>query len=224
MQRSRPQEAFPRESTYYAHRNEHLIAAVSRLEPRPRVLLDVGCGAGATGVELMKRLGVEVHGVEISAEPAAKASQVLDRVIEGDIEELATVLPYEKSSIDCIMFGDVLEHLIDPWAVLAGLRGYLRSGGAVLACIPNIRHYSASLRLLLLDRWDYTKEGVLDKTHLRFFTRASAVRMVEDAGYVVEEVSPLRYGSRLFRIANLLALGALRPLSVIQYLLRARKP
>jgi hypothetical protein len=112
-------------------------------------------------------------------------------------------LPYERritgsfpddlpatEPFDCIVFNDVLEHMIDPWSVLATTRSLLSARGVVVASIPNIRHVSVLLPLLVRGRWSYMEWGVLDRTHLRFFTRRSMISMFEGAGYRVTHIEP----------------------------------
>ena len=86
-----------------------------------------------------------------------------------------------RGSVDALVFGDVLEHLRDPWATLQSLSGLLRDGGALVACIPNISHWSI-VAGLLAGRFDYAEEGLLDRTHLRFFTLRSILDLVRRAG------------------------------------------
>jgi len=99
--------------------------------------------------------------------------------------ELADIFP--GRDFDGIVFGDVLEHLMDPDAVLRSAVQLLAAGGAVVICVPNVTH--GSLRLALLQgRWDYRETGLLDRTRVRFFTRESVVRMVADAGLHITDL------------------------------------
>src|SRR5204863_1150032 len=91
--------------------------------------------------------------------------------------------------VDCLVCGDVLEHMADPWGVLARLSRWVRDGGQVLACIPNVQHYSVLVDLLR-GRWEYREEGLLDRTHLRFFTFAGVQDLFTRAGLHVFEVVP----------------------------------
>ena len=145
-----------------------------------RRILDVGCGEGAFGALLKRRRGCEVHGVERFPPAAAAARRVLDSVTEGDAESAR--LPFDDGSFDCLVYADVLEHLVDPWRALRDHVRLLRPGGRVVASVPNVRHLGVVLRLLLLGRIDYADEGILDRTHLRFFTRRSLLALLEGAG------------------------------------------
>lgn len=149
-------------------------------------VLDVGCAGGAFGRALQEaRPGVLVDGIEADPTSAQLAAGAYRRVITGVCPE---DLPSER--YDAIVCNDVLEHMIDPWTAVADLRHHLRPGGCVIASIPNMRHWSA-LGPLLRGRWDYRSHGVLDRTHLRWFTKATMAELFEDAGYKVRLVEKL---------------------------------
>ena len=153
---------------------------IQALVPRSaRRILDVGCAAGALGQALKARQDCEVTGVETVPDAAEAARAVLDRVHLGDIALVASSLP--QSYFDCIVLADVLEHLVDPARVLAALRPLLAPGGQFILSIPNVRHWSV-VRALLEGRWDYAEAGLLDRTHLRFFTRATIEELLRDVG------------------------------------------
>jgi SAM-dependent methyltransferase len=177
---------FPRPKPPGYHRmvNPPLLRAVP---PGARVVLDVGCGAGAHGT-LLKREDPRrvVLGVELDPAAAEEARAVLDRVFVADAE--AGDLPLEPGSVDCLLYGDVLEHLRDPEAVLARHRRLLRPGGAAVVSVPNVGHHGVIAALLRGD-FPYAPAGVLDATHLRFFTLASFAKLLLDAGYAPEPVS-----------------------------------
>jgi 2-polyprenyl-3-methyl-5-hydroxy-6-metoxy-1,4-benzoquinol methylase len=122
-----------------------------------------------------------VDGVEIDPEAARQAREICDKVWVGDLEKMNCD---EFGQYDLILFGDVLEHLVDPVAVLRRLREHLNPPGVLVASIPNVANWSMRLRLLA-GRFDYTDRGLLDRTHLRFFTKRTAVRLIEDGGFTV---------------------------------------
>ena len=138
-----------------------------------------------TGNELKKKTGVFVAGVEIDPRAAAEARKVLDDVVEGDIEVLD--LPYKNKNFDCILFADVLEHLIDPLSVLKKTRKFLKSDGTVIASLPNVQ-YLGLIHHLIEGNWTYQDEGILDRTHLRFFTFNEMEKLFNDAGYEIIKV------------------------------------
>ena len=150
-----------------------------------RRILDVGCAAGRLGADLKKRQQAEVWGVEYVADAAALAADELDRVITGSIEEALPQLP--DGYFDTIICADVLEHLVNPWQVLLDLRTKLADGGELVASIPNVRHWSV-VRGLLEGHWQYCDAGILDRTHLRFFTLEGVGQLFDVAGFELKEL------------------------------------
>jgi 2-polyprenyl-3-methyl-5-hydroxy-6-metoxy-1,4-benzoquinol methylase len=147
-------------------------------------VLDVGCSSGYLAAPLSQR-GNTIVGVELDPAAAHEAERWCERVIVGDVE--TTELPLEAASFDVVLCGDVIEHLRDPGAVLARLRPLLRPGGRLVASTPNVANWALRLSLLA-GRWRYTERGLLDRTHVHLFTRATLVETVERAGYRVERV------------------------------------
>jgi SAM-dependent methyltransferase len=151
---------------------------------RDKIVLDVGCAAGDTASMLIAR-DCRVSGVDIDASAAEPAREILDELVIADIDRSPLSEHFKAESFDAVIFGDVLEHLADPWAALRDSATLLRTGGRVLVSIPNVAH--AALRLSLLGgRWDYTQTGLLDRTHLRFFTLDGVCELMESAGLVIE--------------------------------------
>lgn len=149
---------------------------------RNRDVLDVGCASGELA-RAMRRRGCRVSGIEGDAVAAEAAQSELEFLVVGDLEEMDLADALEGRTFDVIVFGDVLEHLRDPTAVLRQAPGIVRPGGSVVLSIPNIAH--ASVRLALL-RGDFTYRplGLLDETHVRFFTRSSVLALLDEAGLV----------------------------------------
>lgn len=142
----------------------------------------------ATGymTRALKERGCRVTGIEIDADAAVIAEEFCEHMIVGDIETMDLAEAFKDERFDVAVFGDVLEHLLDPGRVLREIRGLLAPGGYVAASVPNVAH--ASLRLALLrGDFTYTDLGLLDRTHLRFFTRESLKELFREAGYVIEE-------------------------------------
>jgi 2-polyprenyl-3-methyl-5-hydroxy-6-metoxy-1,4-benzoquinol methylase/uncharacterized coiled-coil protein SlyX len=156
---------------------------IVELVGRDKRVLDVGTSTGYLAKVLVQR-GCSVTGIELDLEAARKAEEHCERVIVGDVE---TLDPYEELGgklFDVIVFGDVLEHLKGPLRALLRLRPFLRSEGYVVASIPNVAH--GSVRLALLQgKFEYHPQGLLDDTHLRFFTRESVERLFDDAGFEI---------------------------------------
>jgi 2-polyprenyl-3-methyl-5-hydroxy-6-metoxy-1,4-benzoquinol methylase len=156
---------------------------VSLVPPATRVL-EFGCATGYMSKVLKDRLGCTVVGVEIDPEAAALAEQHTERVIVGDAEKIDYAAELAGEEFDVVLFADVLEHLKEPAEVLRRVRPFVAENGVVVASIPNIAH--ASVRLALLGgEFRYREWGLLDDTHLRFFTRASIQDLFEETGYVI---------------------------------------
>jgi SAM-dependent methyltransferase len=177
-------------SGYYDNPRGPLLDLLSQA---PAHMLDVGCGNGATGaLAKMRWPGVRVTGIEIVPEAAERAAQRLDRVIAGSAETL-DFSAAGLHDIDAVLLADVLEHLLDPWSFLERLRGALAPHAVVAASIPNVAN------LWLLDelaagRFDYSDDGLLDRTHVRFFTRKSIGELFERTGYTIERWDRLTDG------------------------------
>jgi len=186
-------------------------------------ILDVGCGYGGLGRTLLAS-GVEhVFGVEINPNAASQLDGVYANYWIGDVEQVS--LPADVEAFDCIVFADVLEHLRDPWGTLKRYRQWLKPGGYVVASIPNVRNIALLYNLAIRGRWRYEESGLLDRTHLRFFTRGEILDLFAGAGLEVELIRENRESLSLARRVLAAPVLALIPdLGVCQYLLRARRP
>jgi 2-polyprenyl-3-methyl-5-hydroxy-6-metoxy-1,4-benzoquinol methylase len=177
-----------------------------------KAILDVGCGGGDFGVGLRQRCPAsEIFGVEINHEVAERAPAVYSKVYVGDVNSVLTHLP--DRFFDLIVFNDLLEHLIDPYTCLASCSQILRPGGRILASIPNMRFWPVLSELVFQSDWRYRDAGVMDETHLRFFTEKSIRRMFDDAGFAIEQIRGINKTwivSWRWRILNLLFRGQLK--------------
>lgn len=161
-------------------------ALIAELVGTDKRVLDVGCATGYLAAVLAGR-GCEVVGIEVDPEAASRAEEHCERVLVGDVEEMDLERDLEGEAFDVILFGDVLEHLKDPSRALERLGPFLREGGEVVASIPNVAH--GSVRLALLQgEFRYRRLGLMDDTHLRFFTRESVERLFEEARLLITEL------------------------------------
>jgi 2-polyprenyl-3-methyl-5-hydroxy-6-metoxy-1,4-benzoquinol methylase len=157
-------------------------------------VLELGCGAGAAGALALSQgkcgtwVGIERHGAA-----ASEAARVLTDVIVGDVDSLD--IPYAEANFDLLLMGEVLEHLPDPEATLRRLVRFLKPGGAALASTPNIGHWRI-IAGLLAGRFDYEAQGVMDRTHLKWFTPRSLKRAFVQAGLVDVSVQALGWRPR----------------------------
>lgn len=198
-------------------------AFVQELPRNPSArLLEVGCGNGKTAA-FAKSEGKcgWCTGVELCEGPAAEARKRLDEVFVGNVEQLELDLP--AASFDILILSEVLEHLADPGAVLRKLRRFLKPGAIVLAGSPNVCHHSV-VRMVVAGRWDYEGKGIMDATHLRWFTARSFRALFADAGYAVDQVGPANPLSGKARLANALTFRRWEHLFYTQIFLRGHVP
>jgi len=186
-----------------------------------RRILDVGCGDGKTGPVLKERGFREIVGIELDPRAAEMATRSYDRVIVGNVEE--EMLPFPRGYFDCILYGDILEHLVDPWKVLRGHREFLADEGSIVCSIPNIRYYKILKSLVLKGRWDYRPLGILDRTHLRFFTLKTIEDMLRETGFEIRTVVKEGYCSGFIKMVNRLLFNRLIDFLVVQYKIVATK-
>lgn len=152
-------------------------------------ILEIGCSNGNTGaLALSKNKCGSYTGVELHEAAALNAKEKITQVIVGDIEKIE--LPFEDNEFDVLVLSEVLEHLVDPWMVLHKLNRYMKPGSIVLASSPNVSHYRIIL-MLLRGEWNLKDDGIMDRTHLRWFTPETFEKMFDDAGYKVLRVEPL---------------------------------
>ncbi len=144
-------------------------------------ILEVGCGSGFVS-ERLQRNGCAVTAIELDRKSAERAKRFCEKVLVRDVEKMG--LGLKPNSFDAILFGDVLEHLQNPAKVLVGLKRFLRPSGRIVVSIPNLANWKIRLGLLF-GKFDYADEGILDKTHLHFFTRKTARELLEGCGYEI---------------------------------------
>lgn len=177
---------------YFLPRPELVDLVVEEKETALHVL-EIGCGCCATSAYLKSIYpNIETYGVEIVPE-AASIAQHISNVICADIETLN--FPWEKEFFDYIILGDVLEHLHNPVDVLKSLYKHVKTGGHLIISMPNVKHYSVILPLLVNDEFTYADAGILDTTHLKMYTRKEILRLVERSGYKTEQVKSVTLGS-----------------------------
>ncbi len=188
----------------------------------PGRILDIGCSGGYLAERLVGA-GSKVTGIELDPAAAERARGFCDEVLVGDAETME--LSFAPATFDAIVCGDLIEHLRDPGALLARLRPLLKPGGRLVLTTPNVANWTIRLQLLL-GRFRYTDRGILDRTHLRLFTRATLLECLDGAGYELERFDftvpvPVIGTAAIERLAH--AIGRLRPqLFAFQFVIAAR--
>ena len=188
---------------YYTYARPEMVLFIPRDSKK---ILDIGCGEGLFLALLKKEGNMETWGVEINPEIAEVAQRNLDKVLAGDILEVVQDIP--DLYFDCIVFNDVLEHMVNPDIILTKIKVKLNTDGVIVCSIPNVRHIRVLRDLLIKKQWKYEDLGILDKTHLRFFTKKSIIDMFNGLGYQIikiEGICATKWWKFIF--FNILTLG-----------------
>jgi len=191
--------------------------------PAPKHVLEFGCGAGANLSALKRRYpACQTTGVELrpDAAAAARARGDVDALLVGDLLDPAAV-PLQAAAFDLVVLSHVLEHFAEPNAVLARARHGLAPGGQLLVALPNIRHAWVLIELLWHGDFQYRPAGILDNTHLRFYTRKSAIRFLTASGWRVEACQPDIEGAKSRALARW-SLGLASDFAAFAYNFRLR--
>jgi 2-polyprenyl-3-methyl-5-hydroxy-6-metoxy-1,4-benzoquinol methylase len=203
---------------YYSATRENMLKYIPK---HVKTTLEFGCGYGGFSALLKENFGAETWAVEIDQTAAQAASKRLNKVINADATAALKDIP--DNYFDCVFFLDVLEHLVDPYSLLCTVKTKLTREGVIVASIPNIRYYRTFVDFVLRGNWDYTDQGILDKTHLRFFTYRSILNMFEQLGFevlVMEGIHPTK--NKKIILLNILLFKALEDLKYLQFAVVAK--
>jgi len=208
-----------KDASYFSGVRTDILAELPR-DSEARIL-EIGCATGGTGEAALAtgRAGF-YRGVEFDPDSAERARSVLTDVVCANVETIDPALIAD--AYDVLILSEVLEHLVDPWGVMKVLARFVKPGGRVFASSPNISHHKV-IRSLLAGRFEYETEGVMDRTHVRWFTPASYRAMFEQAGFETLSVGPVAPYPRKARLINRLSGGRLAHLFQLQILYKGRK-
>lgn len=205
---------------YYSGIREEMLIYIPSCA---KTILEVGCGDGNFGRMIKSRYHAEVWGIEICEPAIDRAGKKLDKVLMGNFEQDALPLPREY--FDCVIFNDVLEHFINPWEALEKTKICLKKDGCVVSSIPNVRYFYNIKALLKHKEWNYTKDGILDSTHLRFFTIKSIQALFQSCGFNVlkiEGINTISFPWK-FRMLNWLLMCQCEDMKYLRFACVAQK-
>lgn len=205
-------------SAYYDRMREEMLEYVPEGVERA---VEFGCGDGHFSWLVQEKYGAECWGVEVEKDPAKRAVEKLYKIINCDAGRALPLLP--DGYFDCVIFNDVLEHLYDPYKLLADLRVKLRDGATVVASVPNVRYWTTLKNLVCKAKWEYKDSGTLDFTHIRFFTYKEIRAMFEGAGYEIlrlDGINPTK--SKTLKAFNAMAFNRFWDVQYRQFACAAR--
>lgn len=180
---------------YFEEPNQGVLKLFKKVGSNKKVL-DVGCGYGNLG-EILKKQNNYVIGLDINQYAVEKAKNRIDEAYCCNIIQQEDFAFLKKEDFDLIIFADVLEHLYDPWAILKKFSQYLKSGGYLIVSLPNITAWLIRLKLLF-GKFDYQETGILDKTHIRFFNKKNAKKLIQSCDFEIEQMQLTPFFVRAF--------------------------
>lgn len=213
-----------KKSEYYSGTRTDIISFLGN-EKYDNVL-EIGAGGGDT-LCLIKESGLakKVFGVELfKLENTNQSNSLIDRFIHSNIEDQN--LDLEKESFDLIILADILEHLVDPWEALKYISTFLKKGGKIITSLPNIRDYKSLIKIVLFGDFRYRGDGVLDKTHLRFFCKKNMIDLLSVEDLKIESYRPafkIRKDRKRRKLIDLITLGFFEQFLTIQYIFEVEK-
>lgn len=206
------------ERTYYEGERPEMLKFVPDTVKKT---IEFGCGDGNFSALIKQTYKTESWGVDMDPTAIENTKKVLDKVVLGEAMKVLQELP--NNYFDCVICNDFLEHIPNPGEFIMSLRPYLKDSAVLVCSLPNVRHWK-NLKELIFDKdWRYKDAGILDNTHLRFFTKKSMIRLMNDCGLTIETmhgISPAR--SLRFVIPNILTFKVHDDMKYLQFAIRAR--
>lgn len=212
-----------KEAAYFDHIRIELLDLIPK-KNRNGEMLEIGAAGGST-LLFAKQHGYarKIYGIElVELQSSSQKSKEFENFIIGDIQSME--LDFEENKFDVILCADVLEHLVDPYSVVKKLSKYLKEDGIFISAIPNIRHWRVLYDIVFNGDFRYVKEGILDKTHLRFFGRKNIIELFEENNFtVLQTIGNIEIVKSKSKILNLLTIGLFVNFLSIQYFVIAKK-
>lgn len=187
----------------------------------PRSAIEFGCGNGGFSELLKQKYKCEAWGVDIDPESVKNAEKIIDKAICGDAYEIIEILPLNH--FDYVICNDFIEHIYSPEKFFVNLRKCLTDDAVLVCSLPNIRYFNHFKRYFFMKDWKYRDQGILDNTHLRFFTKKSMKRSINEWGFQIELIKGLMpTKTAFFYFFNILSLNFIGDMRFVQYGFRAR--
>ena len=213
-----------KESNYYSGTRMDVISFLEHGSQKK--VLEIGAGGGDSLCFIKEnKLEEEVVGVELfELQNSNQSNPLIDKFIHGNIEHES--LDLELEYFDVIILADILEHLVDPWKTVEYVSGFLKKGGKIITSLPNIQDFKTMIKIYVKGDFRYREDGVLDKTHLRFFCKKNMIQLLTTNRLEVKSAIPAfkirqdRNGRKLF---NRLTLGLIEPYLSIQYIFEVKR-
>jgi len=205
-------------SGYFNNTREDMLKYIPKKVTRT---LEFGCGCGNFSALVKEKLGAEVWGVEIETNVAKQAGSLLDTVITADAHEALSQIP--DGHFDCIIMFDIIEHLIDPYSLLEKLKAKLTVDGCIVLSVPNIRYYSKFIDFVVHGNWDYRDHGILDRTHLRFFTYKSIQKVIQQLKFNIVQIQGIHpTSSTTYKLLNAMFWNAFEDVKYKQFAIKIK--
>ena len=176
-----------KENNYFENVRKELLDLIPEKNKNGN-MLEIGAGEGNTLLYAKNNdYAKNIYGVELfEIKNSNQTNELLNDFIIGNIENIE--LPFDDSQFDVMILGDVLEHLVDPYSVVQKLKKYLKDDGVIISSIPNIREWNTMKTIFFNGDFKYEESGILDKTHLRFFTRKNIIELFENNGFNIKQI------------------------------------
>ncbi len=206
------------ETSYFKCHRSEMLDFVPRYCKK---ILEIGCSEGLFGLQLIKRQDAEVWGIEPNKNAAKIASTRLFSV-QNAMFDSKIKLP--KKYFDCIILNDVLEHMSDPWDTLENIKRYLGNNESIVVLsIPNFRFWNNIVDIVIRKDFQYRDSGILDKTHYRFYTEKSIIRLFRESGFKILILSGINATESIkFKVSNILLLNSIRDMRFLQFAVVAK--
>jgi 2-polyprenyl-3-methyl-5-hydroxy-6-metoxy-1,4-benzoquinol methylase len=206
-----------KERNYFEKPRPEMMAFVPKTVEKT---IEFGCSNGLFSNSVKQTFGAESWGVDIDPVAIESAKKVLDRAILGEAMQVLTDLP--QAYFDCVICNDFLEHIHNPQEFLTALRPYVKDSANLICSLPNVRYWKNIKEVLIGKDWRYREEGILDSTHLRFFTKKSMIRLMSDSGLKNEKIAGINPSKSIrFQIPNILTFGIHNDMKYLQFAIGA---